>query len=517
MPGALQWLSRDIGRAIVSAMTRPPITLPSLEIYNDRPAKRPWPIKWALLGSVISAVMCLVALYFGGRALLGSPKIVATKALSTNDLFNLLKLIFAVIAGLGGVVALVVAYRRQKVLEEEIQLSARAQFHSEQVAENNAHDAAERRVTDLYGQSVEQLGHDKAAVRLGGLYSLERLAQDHDQHRQTVVDVVCAYLRMPFQVEARESVPDASPEVIIRNDFGEGPVQEFQVRLAAQRLLARHLRVPAAEESSSPAQLASYWSGMRVDLAGSHLIDVDFSGCGFLNADFSNARFSQGRARFNDSSFSESALFSSAIFQVGADFSSTTFGGGASFTDCCFKGQASYNSAKFQNNSGFNRSCFEQDAFFANTTFAKTTWLRRAEFKGNADFRSATFGEHAVIDYAQFSHDANFARAQFPGTAQFRGVDFSRRAQFNEAHFVGEVTFKSAKFRLSPRFTAVEFDSAAIFAQAKFERKPDFSRASAMAPNSMHSWPPSWQIDSSVPDGERGSLIEVYQPGVFPN
>src|SRR4029450_9487158 len=44
---------------------------------------------------------------------------------------------------------------------------------------------------------VEQLGHEKAPVRLGALYSLDHLAQDNPQYRQTVVDVFCAYMRMP--------------------------------------------------------------------------------------------------------------------------------------------------------------------------------------------------------------------------------------------------------------------------------------------------------------------------------
>src|SRR5262249_33582048 len=51
---------------------------------------------------------------------------------------------------------------------------------------------------ELYTKAVEQLGSDKAPVRLGGLYALERLAQDNSAHRQTIVNVICAYLRMPF-------------------------------------------------------------------------------------------------------------------------------------------------------------------------------------------------------------------------------------------------------------------------------------------------------------------------------
>lgn len=495
-------------------MPEPPNSLPRLETYSDRPAKLPWPIKWALLGTLTSAIACLVTLYFGARLLLGSPRIEASKELSTNDLFNLLKLIFAIIAGVGGVVALVIAYRRQKVLEQEIRLSSRTQVHSEQVAEINAHDAIERRVTDLYGQAVEQLGHAKAAVRLGGLYSLERLAQDHEAHRQTVVDVICAYLRMPFQLEASEVLADNSSETAsaYTNDT---LVQELQVRLAAQRLLARHLRAPAADDPST--QLAVYWNLMRVDLSRAHLIDIDFSGCTFTAADFSNAIFSQGRARFKACNFATDALFSDATFEVGAEFSDTYFSRGASFTGCRFKAQASYSGAQFQGNSGFNRACFERESFFEGTVFANTTWMRRTEFQADADFKGARFGEHFVLDNTQFHHNVSFTRAGFSGTAQFRATKFLGLAQFVETHFAGEATFRSAKFRRSPRFTLARFDSSVIFSQARFERKPDFARASAIAPNSNHSWPPSWQIDPQVPDGERGILTEHYQPGLYPN
>ncbi|MEV5499747.1 hypothetical protein AB0M50_30540 [Nonomuraea fuscirosea] len=54
--------------------------------------------------------------------------------------------------------------------------------------------------SDRYGKAVEQLGSDPAPGRLGGLYALEQLAQDNRDPvlRQTVVDVICAYLRMPY-------------------------------------------------------------------------------------------------------------------------------------------------------------------------------------------------------------------------------------------------------------------------------------------------------------------------------
>jgi len=67
-------------------------------------------------------------------------------------------------------------------------LAFRRQHHQEIATVLTDLDATERRITELYTKAVEQLGSDKAPVRLGGLYALERLAQDYPRtaadHRQ---------------------------------------------------------------------------------------------------------------------------------------------------------------------------------------------------------------------------------------------------------------------------------------------------------------------------------------------
>jgi hypothetical protein len=136
--------------------------------------------------------------------------------------------------GTGGAAYLLLAYRRQRL--DEV-------------------DTRERRITELYTSAVEQLGHQKAPVRLGALYSLERLAQDNPEHRQTVVDVVCAYLRMPYTRRAPELSDNLSDEEAVastddhdptsHSPRGQSPAQEeLQVRQTAQRILAAHLQLP---------------------------------------------------------------------------------------------------------------------------------------------------------------------------------------------------------------------------------------------------------------------------------
>jgi Pentapeptide repeats (8 copies) len=50
-------------------------------------------------------------------------------------------------------------------------------------------------VTDRYTKAIEQLGSDKLDVRLGGIYALERIAQDSPRDQPTVMEVLAAFIR----------------------------------------------------------------------------------------------------------------------------------------------------------------------------------------------------------------------------------------------------------------------------------------------------------------------------------
>ena len=97
----------------------------------------------------------------------------------------------AITVAAGGAAALLLAARRQRSTEQTLE-------HQRDVAQATERDAAEQRITELYTRAVDQLGAEKAPVRLGGLHALERLAQTNPPQRQTIVDVICAYLRMPY-------------------------------------------------------------------------------------------------------------------------------------------------------------------------------------------------------------------------------------------------------------------------------------------------------------------------------
>src|SRR6516165_6610999 len=56
-----------------------------------------------------------------------------------------------------------------------------------------------RTLNERFATAAGQLGSDKPAIRLAGVYAMAGLADDWEENRQTCVDVLCGYLRMPYE------------------------------------------------------------------------------------------------------------------------------------------------------------------------------------------------------------------------------------------------------------------------------------------------------------------------------
>ncbi|MFF5213566.1 pentapeptide repeat-containing protein [Streptosporangium sp. NPDC000396] len=344
-------------------------------------------------------------------------------------------------AGVGAAVTLMLAFRRQRHQEHAAHVTAylaeRNAALAEQVADNTKHDATERRVTDLYTKAAEQLGHDKAAVRLAGLYALERLAQDNPGHRQTIVNVICAYLRMPYTPPEPAPAPDPGrdrkealraarrryqaartgltlpAEPALRQESGDRE-GELQVRLTAQRILRLHLYDdrPADQRSIFPAAPA-FWEGMSLDLTGATLIDFRLF-CGHVT----------------------DAVFDKATFHGTARFDKATFQWRAQFAEATFHRTALFNEATFHRTAWFAEATFQEEAWFAEATFHGTARFDKATFTKTARFDEATFQWPPRFDEATFQEEAWFDKATFTKTAQFTGATFHEAARFGGAAVV---------------------------------------------------------------------------------
>lgn len=169
--------------------------------------------KSLLLTTVLASLG--VFLLVGGILLLVDPGAPKHEAIKTGGL-----------AG-GAIVALYALWlndRRRKVEE------ARQELESQRIDHDRSRVADER-----FARAVELLGHEAAQVRVGAMHALAGLAKSRPEYTQTVLDILCAYLRRPFKrSEPREDFDEELDEI------------ELEVRLTSQRLIEDLL--PRAEE-----------------------------------------------------------------------------------------------------------------------------------------------------------------------------------------------------------------------------------------------------------------------------
>lgn len=302
----------------------------------------------------------LLLTHFGG----GSPQDrVRLDALKTTG---------SIIIGSGGAVALLLAARRQRSTEIALRLQDKDLAQKDLAAADTRHDATERRITDLYTAAVEQLGSDKAPVRLGGLYALERLAQDNPSHRQTIVEVICAYLRMPDP----EVWTDAETPGDCHHERARSRREEHQVRRAAQNVLVEHLR-PEPDETGQPTNL-KFWPDLDLDLMGATLHHWNFDDCHVRRATFSRAQFHGEKTFFRKAVFHGRAWFRGATFHSTALFEETQFHNASEFQESTFHKTASYESAHFSHIAWFAGARFHEKANFNEVTFHNSTSFEEA-------------------------------------------------------------------------------------------------------------------------------------------
>jgi hypothetical protein len=404
---------------------------------------------------------------FCGLWLVGFPRLQRDGIIQSATIFEMIKISLAAIAGVGGVVALVVAYRRQRVLEAGNVRSEREELRSHT-----------RLQEERFARASEEIGSEKAAVQLAGIYAMAALADDWPSGRERCVEVLCAFLRLPPKVVSEPTEQRVvqlgadrrirrSRQVIDPRSTREAR-EGREVRATILRLIARHLR----HESEVS------WAGIDLDFTGALIEDADFSGCQFLDSEirFKESTFSSGIIRFDRATFDGARMiFSGAAFEHstvyfnGAEilgglisFGASKFnhgrvvmkscslsGGrlsfgearmsasGITFTDCVFGGDAEVLLGHTYFHGGsvlFQRSVFDgREVDLKNSQLQDgEIAFRDCRFSGDSGFRLAgsTVGKRGKITLSRILFDgraASFAKTKLVGgTINISGATFSR-------------------------------------------------------------------------------------------
>jgi len=266
-----------------------------------------------------------------------------------------------------------------------------------------------RTLNERFATATGQLGGDKPpAVRLAGVYAMAGLADDWEENRQTCVDVLCAYLRMPYEPEPGQDSPEPQ-----RLDFRASR----EVRHTVIRVITSHLTRDTAVS----------WQGLNFDFTG-----VVFDGGDFSRAEFSGGRvsfnlaeFSGGVIRFRGTKFTDSEVsFSEAKVSGGTvSFEAAQFSGGeVSFFGAEFSGgRVAFDLAYFSG----SEVAFDEARFSGGTVS-----FNRTDFSGGTvDFNRASFSGGTI----RFPRAAFFGGTVYFDDAEFSGgeLDFSGVADWS--------------------------------------------------------------------------------------
>ena len=149
-------------------------------------------------------------------------------------------------------------------------------------SEITAASALDGQVTERFSRAVEHLGRDQLPTRLGGIYSLERIARDSVRDHWTAVEVLLAFVR------ANAPASDCHAARYSANEPASPPRPDVQ---AALTVIGRR---------STNQDAAGILDLSKTDLRGADFRGLDFQRARFYGACLQSANFTGADVRAAD-------------------------------------------------------------------------------------------------------------------------------------------------------------------------------------------------------------------------
>ncbi len=178
----------------------------------------------------------------------------------------------------GGIAILFNVYygaKRAKALEK----NAIAATENAVAANKNAEVAEQGQITERFTKAIDQLGSDNISIRLGGIYALERIAEDSkkgrwsEKYHWTIMEVLSAFVR---------EQPPLKKDLEEKKAENEQQSQKLRTDIqAALTVIGR--RDMAKEPENQRLNL------INVDIAGAHLREANLQGANLIEANLQRA------------------------------------------------------------------------------------------------------------------------------------------------------------------------------------------------------------------------------------
>ena len=310
---------------------------------------------------------------------------------------------------------------------------------------------AERR--ERYTKAVEQLGDEKAPIRMGGVYTLVGLVdewledesiekyEDRLKEGQVIINNLCAYIRSPFTLAASHynELSNPTPKGIYKDKKEKFYADiatldsEADVRLSIIKEIHDRLQGPGENTPGT-------WSDFEYDFSGSvFFYPVDLTKSYYKKPINFTGSIYQGEAYFSSSTYKSWADFTGSFYQGGADFTDSIYQGGADFTDSIYQGEAYFTGSIYQGEAYFTGSTYQSRADFTGSTYQSRADFTGSTYQSWADFSDSTYEKEVIFS-------APFARSTYKGEADFRSSTYQVLAYFSGSIFYSETYFSKGGY-----------------------------------------------------------------------
>ena len=307
---------------------------------------------------------------------------------------------------------------------------------------------AERR--EQYTKAVEQLGDEKAPVRMGGVYTLVGLVdewlkdesikkyEDRLKEGQVIINNLCAYIRSPFNLASHYdelSKANPTPKGIYKGKkekfYADKATLDSEADVRLGIIKEIHDRLQGSGKNAPGA-----WSDFEYDFSGSTF---------FYTIDLTNSYYAKP-INFSGSTYQGGTYFSDSTYQDWANFSDSTYQDWANFSDSTYQGSADVSDSTYQDWANFNGSTYKGRAYFRNSTYQDWAYFRNSTYQGWADFSGSIYEGRADFRNSTYQGGANFSGSTYKGRANFRGSTYKGRANFRGSTYKDVTDFSGSIF-----------------------------------------------------------------------
>ena len=334
---------------------------------------------------------------------------------------------------------------------------------------------AERR--ERYTKAIEQLGDEKAPIRMGGVYTLvglvdewleEKSLSDDERFKegQVIINNLCAYIRSPFTLtsyydELSEDAPslegsykDKKEEFYVDKAILDS---EADVRLSIIKEI--HDRIQGPEENTPGT-----WSDFEYDFSGSTF---------FYPIDLTNSYYAKP-INFSGSTYEGEAYFSGSTYEGGAYFSGSTYQAWANFNRSTYQGGAYFNRSTYQGGADFSRSTYQAWVYFSRSTYQAWANFNRSTYKSGANFTDSTYQSEANFTDSTYKGGANFTDSTYQW-ADFRRSTYQGRADFSRSTYEGKAYFGRSTYQAWANFSRSTYQAWADFGRSTYKSWANFN------------------------------------------